>query len=60
MLHDEFLTVEEIAEYLRVSKMTVYRMVEDGTLPSFRVGRSIRIPTDDFNKYMEAQQRGIR
>ncbi|MBV7362969.1 helix-turn-helix domain-containing protein [Actinomycetaceae bacterium TAE3-ERU4] len=37
-------TVAEIADILRVSKMTVYRMIHDGELPAIRVGRSFRVP----------------
>lgn len=39
-----FLTVEEVAELMRVSNMTVYRMVKSGKLPAIRFGRSYRIP----------------
>ncbi|HWH25331.1 MAG TPA: helix-turn-helix domain-containing protein [Pseudolysinimonas sp.] len=39
-----FLTVAEVAEMMRVSNMTVYRMVKAGTLPAIRFGRSYRIP----------------
>lgn len=39
-----FLTVAEVAELLRVSKMTVYRMVHAGEIPAVRVGRSFRVP----------------
>lgn len=39
-----FLKVDEVALLLRVSKMTVYRLVHAGTLPSVKVGRSFRIP----------------
>lgn len=39
-----FLTVAEVAELMRVSNMTVYRMVESGKLPAVRFGRSYRIP----------------
>ena len=38
------LTVQEAAEQLRVSKMTVYRLCEAREIASVRVGRSIRIP----------------
>lgn len=37
-------TVAELAARWRVSKMTVHRLVDDGTLPALRIGRSIRIP----------------
>jgi excisionase family DNA binding protein len=40
------LTVTEVAAMLRVSKMTIYRMVHAGRLPSLRVGQSYRIPAE--------------
>lgn len=39
-----FLTVAEVADLIRVSKMTVYRMVHAGEIPAVRVGRSFRVP----------------
>lgn len=39
-----FLTVAEVAEMARVSRMTVYRMVHAGELPAIRVGKSFRVP----------------
>ncbi|MDO5496061.1 MAG: helix-turn-helix domain-containing protein [bacterium] len=39
-----FLTVAEVADLMRVSKMTVYRMVHSGDLPAVRMGRSFRVP----------------
>lgn len=39
-----FLTVAEVAELMRVSKMTVYRMVHAGELPAVKFGRSYRVP----------------
>lgn len=39
-----FLTVQEVASLIRVSNMTVYRMVHAGELPAVRFGRSYRVP----------------
>jgi len=39
-----FLTVAEVAAMMRVSKMTVYRLVHSGELPAIRFGRSFRVP----------------
>ena len=39
-----FLTVGEVADMMRVSTMTVYRLVHSGELPAVRFGRSFRIP----------------
>ncbi|MDO5719251.1 MAG: helix-turn-helix domain-containing protein [Actinomycetaceae bacterium] len=40
----QFVTVAEVAELMRVSKMTVYRMIHAGDLPAIRVGKSFRVP----------------
>jgi excisionase family DNA binding protein len=39
-----FLTVAEVAALMRVSKMTVYRLVHSGELTAMMVGRSFRVP----------------
>jgi excisionase family DNA binding protein len=48
----QFLTVAEVAGRMRVSKMTVYRLVHSGELPAVRVGRSFRVPEDAVNEYL--------
>jgi len=47
-----FLTVAEVATMMRVSKMTVYRLVHAGTLPAVQVGRSFRIPESAVRDYL--------
>lgn len=47
-----FLTVAEVAAMLRVSKMTVYRMVHSGDLPAMQVGRSFRVPERAVAEYL--------
>jgi excisionase family DNA binding protein len=47
-----FLTVAEVAKLMRVSKMTVYRLVHSGTLPAVRVGRSFRVPENAVHDYL--------
>jgi excisionase family DNA binding protein len=47
-----FLTIAEVAAKMRVSKMTVYRLVHNGELPAVRVGRSFRVTEDDVNEYL--------
>jgi excisionase family DNA binding protein len=49
-----FLTVAEVASIMRVSKMTVYRLVHAGDLPAVRVGRSFRVPEDEVHKYLRS------
>jgi len=47
-----FLTVAEVATIMRVSKMTVYRLVHSGELPAVRVGRSFRVPEQAVHDYL--------
>ncbi|HLI24900.1 MAG TPA: helix-turn-helix domain-containing protein [Acidimicrobiales bacterium] len=50
-----FVTVAEVASLLRVSNMTVYRLVQSGQLPAVRVGRSYRIRDEDVDHYLAAR-----
>lgn len=50
--NDPLLTVVEAAQLLRVSKMTVYRLINHGEIPALRVGRSFRIPKSDLQAYV--------
>lgn len=48
-----FLTVAEVAAQVRVSKMTVYRLVHGGELEAVRVGRSFRVSEQAVRDYLE-------
>jgi len=45
-------TVNEVADLLRVSRMTVYRMIKTGEMPAVRVGRSYRLRSEDVDTYL--------
>ena len=47
-----FFTVAEAAELMRVSTMTVYRLIKAGQLASVRVGKSYRVREDDVDRYL--------
>jgi excisionase family DNA binding protein len=46
------LTADEVAEYLKLSKITVYKLAKDGSLPGFRVGGSWRFSKSNIEKMM--------
>jgi excisionase family DNA binding protein len=50
-----FLTVQEVAELMRVSSMTIYRLIKSGELPAVRVGRSFRVRDVDVDAYLESR-----
>jgi excisionase family DNA binding protein len=50
-----YLTVREVAGTLRVSNMTVYRLINSGELPAVRIGKSFRLREDDVNHYLASR-----
>ena len=51
---DRLLTVAEVADHMRVSNMTVYRLIKGGTLPALRVGKNYRIRARDVVAYLDS------
>lgn len=52
---EQLLTADEVADMLRVSTMTVYRLIRRGELPAVRVGRSYRVRRPDLDGYLQGQ-----
>lgn len=53
---DRLLTVAEVAATMRISNMTVYRLIKSGDLPAIRVGKNYRIRESDMNRYLDDRQ----
>jgi len=51
---DRLYTVAEVAGHMRVSNMTVYRLIKAGDLPAVRVGKNYRIRARDLEAYLDA------
>lgn len=52
-IEDRLLTVSEVADVLRVSRMSIYRMIKQGEMPAFRVGRGYRLREEDVHRYLK-------
>ena len=50
---DPLLTITEVAAALRVSKMTIYRLIHAGELEAIRVGRSFRVREPVLRAYLD-------
>ena len=59
LLMEDLLTVEEVAQRLRVSKDTVWRWIRNKELTGVRVAGSWRIYQSDLKKFIEAQRKNI-
>lgn len=55
---EPLLTVSEVARMMRVSNMTVYRLIKSGELPALRVGKNYRIRNSDVDRYLDDQAVG--
>jgi len=49
----KFYTIEEIAELLRVSYLTVFRWIQANKLSAYKIGKRYRIEISDLNKFLE-------
>lgn len=55
---EPLLTVGEVASLMRVSNMTVYRLIKSGQLAAIRVGKNYRIRRSDIDRYLN--ERAVR
>jgi len=56
-MSDEILTIQELAEYLKLNEKTAYRLASEGKLPGFKVGGSWRFKMTDLEAWIEEQKR---
>lgn len=49
----EFLTLDEVAQRMRVNRQTVYRMAQKGKLPATKFGRAWRFNRNKLDDYLE-------
>ncbi len=52
---DSVMTVQEVADYLRVNQRTVYRLAVGRKLPGFKVGTTWRFKRADIDGWIAAQ-----
>ena len=55
---DEVMTVAGLAKYLRLNKVTVYRLIRRQELPAVRVGRHWRLRAEDVTAWMNRHATG--
>lgn len=54
----EIMTVNEVAEYLKISEVTTYKLVQEGKIPAFKIGRHWRVKRIDLGEFIEKLKRG--
>ncbi len=51
----EILTVQELADYLHCHESTIYRLVNDGRIPAFKLGATWRFKLDIIDRWIEQE-----
>lgn len=54
----EIMTVSQVAKYLQISEMTTYKLVQNGSMPGFKIGRHWRVKKADLEVYIEKLKNG--
>ena len=57
-MDEKLLTLNDLADYLSVSRRTVYRILKKGDLPGYRVGNHLRFRHSDIEKWLRSNQEG--
>jgi len=58
MGNDYIMTVDEIAEYLRLKKVTVYKMSQEKRIPAFKVGSTWRYKRSTIESWIAKKETG--
>jgi excisionase family DNA binding protein len=54
---EELLTLKELSRYLKISKPTLYKMVEKGKIPALKIANQWRFKKEDINTWIEEHRR---
>ncbi|MEA3369480.1 MAG: helix-turn-helix domain-containing protein [Candidatus Ratteibacteria bacterium] len=54
-MNSKLMTTKELAEYMQLNPLTVYKKVKEGDIPCVRVGRSIRFKKEQIDKWLEKE-----
>lgn len=52
------MTVKELSEYLRLDRMTIYKMLKEGSIPASRIGHQWRFFRSDIDKWIRSLRSG--
>ncbi len=54
---DEVMTIQEVADYLKVTRQTVYKLLNNGDLKAFKIGRSTRILRSELKRFIQQKMK---
>jgi len=54
----QYLTVRQVVSLLQVSRRTIYRMIDGGKLPAYKLDRDWRVAKEDIDQFLAERKRG--
>jgi excisionase family DNA binding protein len=57
---DDVFTIDELAEYLKVSKSTLYKLAQAGKVPGQKVGKHWRFRRATIDQWLDANSRAVK
>lgn len=58
-MEDDILTIKDVADYLKLTERTLYRLAQEGQVPGFKVGNSWRFKRADIERWIEDQKERV-
>ena len=55
-LREKLLTLKDLADYLNISRRTVYRLLNGESLPAYRIGKNMRFKREDIDEWLKDQK----
>jgi excisionase family DNA binding protein len=59
-MEPEIMTIAQVSKYLQISEITTYKLVNEGRIPGFKIGRHWRVKKEDLTEVIEKLKRGER
>lgn len=55
-MQDDLLNLSEVASRLKLTKLTIWRYVNDGKIPAYKIGRELRVKSSDLDHFIESKR----
>lgn len=51
--YDDVFTIEDLMDYLSIGRNTAYKLLKEGKIKSFKIGRVYKIPKDEVKRFVK-------
>lgn len=54
--YDDVFTIEDLMDYLSIGRNTAYKLLKEGKIKSFKIGRVYKIPKNEVKRFVKERQ----